>query len=275
MSGGGAGRRQAWPYALLVGAAVVVLAPFMWTLYASFVRSDLDLSKFPATGEAYWLGHYRDIMTTSLMGRWWSNSIFVTSVILTGNVVLNTMAGYALARVPFRGRNLVFGLVLVTMMLPPQVLFEPIYTMVIQFEWLNAYRALIIPFLVNPFGVFLMRQFFVGMPQELDDAGRIDGLGPLGVFYRIALPISWPAIAAQAIFIFVWNWNTFVFPSVLATSPEMFTLPVGIYQITHTTFTNHVAQSMAGVVLATIPAILVFAVLQRRFIETLSGSAKG
>lgn len=137
------------------------------------------------------------------------------------------MAGYALARIRFPGRQLLLGLVLVTMRLPPQVLFEPVYTMVIQFEWLNTYLALIIPFLVNPFGVFLMRQFFVGMPQELDDAGRVDGLGPFGVFYRIALPISWPAIAAQAIFIFVWNWNAFVFPSCLATSPEMFTLPVG------------------------------------------------
>jgi multiple sugar transport system permease protein len=270
-----ANRRPVGAYVLLAVAAVVVLAPFAWTLYASFVRSDLDLGRFPTTGDAYWLGHYGDLMSTSLMGRWWANSLFVTGVILAGNVALNTMAGYALARIPFPGRTVVFGLVLVTMMLPPQVLFEPIYTMVIRFDWLNTYQALIIPFLVNPFGVFLMRQFFLSMPQDLDDAGRMDGLGPLGVFRRIALPLAWPGIAAQAIFIFVWNWNTFVFPSVLATSPEMFTLPVGIYQITHTTFTNHVAQSMAGVVLATVPALLVFAVLQRRFIETLGGASKG
>ncbi|MGH3656385.1 MAG: carbohydrate ABC transporter permease, partial [Micromonosporaceae bacterium] len=268
-------RRRAGAYLLLAIASIVVLVPFLWTLYASFVKQDVDLGTFPGTADAYWTGHYQDILTTSLMGRWWLNSIVVTLTILVGNLALNTMAGYALARVNFPGRKIALGLVLGTMMLPPQVLFEPIYTMVIQFDWLNTYRGLILPFLVNPFGVFLMRQFFVGMPQELDDAASLDGLGPLGVFYRVALPIAWPAIAAQAIFIFVWNWNTFVFPSVLATSPEMFTLPVGIYQITHTTFTNHVAQSMAGVVLATVPALLVFAVLQRRFIETLAGTAKG
>lgn len=268
-------RRHTGSYLLLLTAAAVVLVPFLWTLYASFVRSDTDLTRIPTSTDAYWLGHYVDLLTSSLMGRWWANSIFVTGAILAGNVALNTMAGYALARLEFPGRRVLFGVVLVTMMLPPQVLFEPLYTMIIQLDWLNTYFALIVPFLVNPFGVFLMRQFFVGMPRELDDAGRVDGLGPLGIFFRIALPLSWPAIAAQAIFIFVWNWNTFVFPSVLVTSPEMFTLPVGIYQITHTTFTNHVAQSMAGVVLATIPAIVVFAVLQRRFIETLAGSAKG
>ena len=268
-------RRSTGSYALLLAAAVVVLTPFVWTLYASFVRSDLDLSRFPTNLDAYWLGHYRDILNTSLMGRWWTNSVVVTATILAGNVAFNSMAGYALARLEFPGRRAVFALVLVTMMLPPQVLFEPVYTMIIQLDWLNSYRALIVPFLVNPFGVFLMRQFFVGMPRELDDAARVDGLGSLGIFFRIALPVSWPAIAAQAIFIFVWNWNTFVFPSVLATGPEMFTLPVGVYQITHTTFTNHVAQSMAGVVLATVPALVVFSVLQRRFIETLAGSAKG
>jgi multiple sugar transport system permease protein len=262
-------------YGVLCLAAIVVLAPFVWTLYASFVKSDIDLSSFPTSLQAYGFQHYQELLTGSLIPRWWANSIIVTGVILACNLTFNTLAGYALARIRFPGSTILFGVVLVTLMLPPQVLFEPIYTMVIQFGWLNSYQALIVPFLVNPFGVFLMRQFFLGMPQELDDAGRMDGLSTLGVFVRIAVPIAWPAIAAQAIFIFVWNWNTFIFPSVLATSPDMFTLPVGVYQLTHTTFTNHIAESMAGVVLTTLPAIVVFVILQRRFTETLAGGTKG
>lgn len=262
-------------YGVLCLAAIIVLAPFLWAIYASFVKSDLDLSAFPTSLQAYGLLHYKAMLTGSFIPRWWANSLIVTSVILACNLVFNTMAGYALAQIRFPGSKFLFGIVLVTLMLPPQVLFEPIYTMIIQLGWLNSYQALIIPFLVNPFGVFLMRQFFLAMPQELDDAGRIDGLGTLGVFYRLAIPVARPAIAAQAIFIFVWNWNTFIFPSVLATSPDMFTLPVGVYQLTHTTFTNHIAESMAGVVLTTIPAIVVFLLLQRRFMETLAGATKG
>lgn len=262
-------------YAVLIVAAIVVLVPFLWTLLASVTRSDLDLGKVSISRNIYGLIHYQSLLSNSFIPRWWLNSLFVTTVIVICNLIFNTMAGYALARIHFLGSKILLGVVMVALMMPSQILFEPIYIMIIRLGWLNTYQALIVPFLVNPFGVFLMRQFFLGMPQELEDAGRIDGLGTLGVFYRLAIPLAWPALAAQSIFIFVWNWNTFVFPSVLATSPNMFTLPVGVFQLTHTTYTNHIAESMAGVVLTTIPTIVIFIFLQKRFMETLAGATKG
>ena len=262
-------------YLVLVVAGAIVLWPFVWTLYASFVASDLDLARSVVSLDAMSFGHYRDIVATLQIGRWFGNSVIVTVAIVGANLALNTMAGYALARLRFPGRGLVMGIVVGTMMMPPQILFVPLYTMIVSWGWLNTYWALIIPFIVNPFGAFLMRQFFVELPQELDDAGRVDGLGRIGFFFRIALPVSAPAIATQAILLFVWNWNSFVFPSVLVTKPEMFTLPVGIYQITHTAFTNHVAQSMAGVILTMVPTLIVFVLFQRRFVGAFTGVAKG
>ena len=267
--------RNLGAYVGLGVGAIIVVAPFVWTVYASFVKSDLDVNSLNLVLGRYGLTHYSELLTGSLIGRWWLNSLLVTALIVAGNLVFNTAAGYALARLSFPGRGALFGLVLATMMIPSQVLFVPIYTMVVSLGWLNSYAGLIVPFLINPFGVFLMRQHFIGFPQELDDAGRIDGLGSLGVFRHVALPNAVAWIAAQAIFIFVWNWNTFVFPSVLVTRPEMFTLPVCIYQLTHTAFTNHVALSMAGVVLTTVPSLLIFALLQRRFVHALTGAIKG
>ena len=266
---------KALTYLGLLLGAVVIVGPFVWTVYASFLKSDLDVNSLQLAPGKYGLENYTSFFKNSLILRWWVNSIFVTAVILVGNLVFNTAAGYVLARLPFPGRGLVFAIVLVAMMIPAQILFVPIYTLIVSLGWINNYLALILPFLVNPFGVFLMRQHFKDFPQDLDDSGRVDGLGPLGIFFRIALPTAGPAVAAQAIFIFVWNWNTFVFPSVLVTKQEMYTLPVGIYQLTHTAFTNHVAQSMAGLVLTTIPSLVAFVILQKRFVHGLAGATKG
>jgi multiple sugar transport system permease protein len=258
---------------LAFGAAFVVL-PFAWTVYASFVPNDLDLGKL-FDPSIYGAENYASLITDSPLGRWWINSMVVTAIVMIGNLVFDTAAGYALARFRFPGRGVLLGVIVVAMIVPPQVLFVPIYTQVIGLGWQDTYAALTVPFLVNPFGVFLMRQHFVNFPPELEDAGRVDGLNDFGVFARIAVPAARPALAALAIFMFVWTWNTFAFPSVLVTSQEMFTLPVGLYQVTHTTFTNHVALAMAGVVLTTVPALAVFGLLQRRFVQTLAGATKG
>lgn len=264
--------RNALLYLVLVLFAAIALLPFLWTVYASFIKDAQEVYQFPTDPAAYGTDNYAFILRESLMGRWYLNSVIVTGVILFGNLAFNTMAGYALARIRFPGNVPLFGLVLAIMMVPPQILFVPIFIMVAKLTWLNSYMALTIPFLVNPFGAFLMRQYFLAFPRDLDDASRIDGLSPFGTFLRIALPLATPALATQAIFIFVWNWNNFVFPSILVTSPEMYTLPVGIYQITNTTFTNQVAKSMAGVVLMAIPTVAVFGLLQRQFVRSLAST---
>lgn len=265
-------RRNGIIYIVLSAFAAIVLLPFFWTVYASLVENDLLVYQFPTDPSVYGTSNFSFIIDQSLILRWYGNSIVVTGVILIGNLAFNTAAGYALARIRFPGRKVLFGILLALMMVPPQVLFVPIFMLVSEFGWLNTYMGLTVPFLVNPFGAFLMRQFFVDFPQDLDDAGRLDGLTTFGVFRRLALPLALPALVTQTIFIFVWNWNNFVFPSVLATTPEMFTLPVGIYQITTTSFSNQVAKSMAGVVMMTIPTIALFAFLQRYFVRSLAGT---
>lgn len=259
-------------YLTLVVFAVVVITPFLWTIYASFIESDLRVNTFPTESGAYGLGNYRFVLQQSLMSRWYLNSIIVTGMILVGNLALNTMVGYALARIDFPGRKALFAVLLAVMMVPPQILFVPIFILVSRLGWLNSYVGLIVPFMVNPFGAFLMRQYFLGLPDELEDAAKLDGLSHFGILRRIALPLSVPALATQAIFIFVWNWNNFVFPSILATDPSMYTLPVGIYQITTTSYTNQVTKSMAAIILMGFPTLLIFGGLQRHFVRSLTGT---
>lgn len=245
-----------------------MLVPFLWTFYASFVKNDLDVGAFPLDVAKYGFDNFIYIITQSHLGDWYKNSIFITSMITIGNLLFNSMAGYALARIDFPGKKFFFFFTLGIMMVPVQILLIPIFVMMANVGWVNTYFALIIPFLVNPFGVFLMRQFFIDFPGELEEAAKMDGLSRIGIFFRIALPLAKPALIAQAIFIFVWNWNSFPFPSILATQPDMYTLPVGIYQITNTAFTSSVTKSMAGVVLMTIPTLAFFMIFQKYFIKS-------
>ncbi len=255
-------------YLVLGLTAFVMLLPFIWTLYASFVKQDLNVDTFSFDLAQYGIDNFVYIITQSHIADWYKNSIFVTGVITICNLLFNSMAGYALARVRFPGKNIMFFFTLGIMMVPVQILLIPIFVMMAKMGWINTYFALIVPFMVNPFGVFLMRQFFVGFPSELEEAAKMDGLSRIAIFFKIALPLAKPALIAQAIFIFVWNWNSFPFPSILATQPDMFTLPVGIYQITNTAYTSSITKSMAGVVLMTIPTLIFFMVFQKHFMKS-------
>lgn len=257
-------------YALLTFVALVTLFPFAWSLYASFIRNDIDLNVFPPPDGALGPDNYAFMVTEGRMLRWYWNSFFVTTTITVVNLLINSMAAFSLARTRLPGRKLLMLGVIGLMMVPPQVLLIPIYILVIQLGWFNSYWALIVPFLASPFGIFLMHQFFVSLPRDIEEAAAIDGLSVMGVFFRIALPLSGPALAAQAIFLFVWNWNNFAYPSIVQSTPEMFTLPVAIYQMTHTTYSNQIAKSMAGIVMALVPVVTAYFVLQRRFIEGIA-----
>lgn len=257
-------------YMVLLAVAMAMILPFFWTLYASLVKDDLDVPKYPISFDKYGIENFTFILTRENLGYWYRNSVIVTLCITVSNLLLNTMAGYSLARINFPGRQSFFILTLGIMMVPVQILLIPIFIMMANFGWINTYLALIVPFMVNPFGAFLMRQYFVDFPSELEDAAKIDGLSRIGTFFRIAFPLSTPALISQAIFVFVWNWNSFMFPSILVTRPEMYTLPVGIYQITNTAYTASITRSMAGVVLMTIPTIVFFMIFQRYFVSGIA-----
>ncbi len=257
-------------YVLLVVFAAIALGPFLWAVYASLVKNDINLNTFPLPLKDFGFENYRFMFQQGQVGHWYLNSVVVTGAVTIVNLLINSMAGYALARLRIPGGRVMFFSILGLMMVPAQVLYIPIYILVIHLGWMNTYWALIVPFLANPFGIFLMRQFFAGFPRELEEASSIDGLSKYGTFFRISLRLAGPALVAQAIFLFVWNWNNFPYPSVIESTPNMYTLPVAIYQMTHTTYSNAIAKSMAGVMLSIVPVIIVYFFMQRRFVEGIA-----
>lgn len=261
-------------YAVLVLWAVATLLPFLWSLSTAFTRTEdvhrlLDHYLIPPRPT---LENFAYVMGYRYFPRWVWNSVVVATLITGGQLVLNSLCGYALARIPFPGRELLFWYVLATMMIPGVVLLVPQYMILKHLGWLDTYQGLVVPFVSNAFGIFLMRQFFLGIPRELEEAARIDGLGRLGMFLHVALPLARSALAAQFIFMFLGNWNSFMWPFLIARSAEMFTLPVGLqaFKQQHYQFWNQV---MAGGMFLTVPVLLVYAFLQRWIVRgvTMSG----
>lgn len=250
-------------YISLIVLSLVSLLPFLWTLYVSFILNDLNINKGILSIVEYGFENYIYIFTKSNILKWIFNSFFVTVTITVGNLIFNSMAGYALARYNFKGRKVVFYYVLGTMMVPTQIILIPIFLQIAKFGMINSYFGLIIPFLINPFGVFLMRQFYLDFPIAIEEAARIDGLSNFGVFRKIIIPLSKSALMTQAIFIFIWNWNSFTLPSIIVNTTDKFTLPLGIYQITNTQYVASVTKSMAATVLTLVPTIILYILFQK------------
>lgn len=250
-------------YLVIGSLGLLAVMPFLWSLHASFVLSDFDLNEGLLPPDRYGFGNFVYIFTRSQVLRWTLNSVFVVVIITVANLLLNSMAGYALARFRFRGNKLLFYYVLGTMMVPMQILMIPIFLQVSRFGMVNSYFGLIIPFLINPFGVFLMRQFYMGFAKEIEESAKMDGLGNFGTFLRIVLPLSKSALLTQAIFIFVWNWNSFILPSIIVYSTDKFTLPLGIFQITNTQYIEEVTRSMAATTITLLPTIMLYVIFHR------------
>jgi len=181
------------------------------------------------------------------------------------------MAGYALARINFPGRKQMFIGILGIMMIPGQVTMVPTYMLLSKLGWMNTYKGMIIPFLTSIFGVFLMRQFFLSIPKELEEAAALDGLGRFETFFRIILPISTTALTTQFILMFSGIWNSFMWPSIIATSSEMYTLPVGLNSFNGQYFSMW-DQVLAGVMLLSLPMIVVFIIFQKNFIKSTAST---
>jgi len=260
-------------YIVLIGLGLLAIAPFVWTLHTAFILEDLNINKGLLSPDKYGFANFVYIFTHSLVFRWTINSIVTTLIITVANLLFNSMAGYALARYEFRGKKIIFFYVLGTMMIPTQIIMIPIYLQISRFGMVDSYAGLIVPFLINPFGVFLMRQFYLGFTKEIEEAGKMDGLSNLGVFFQIALPLAKSAILTQAIFIFVWNWNSFTLPSIIVQSQEKFTLPLGIYQITNSQYIASVTKAMAATLITLLPTIVLYVVFQKYLVGSHVSSA--
>jgi multiple sugar transport system permease protein len=195
-------------------------------------------------------------------GRYFLNSILIAVCVTLGQLVTCSLGGYAFSRLQFPGRDAIFMLYLATLMIPAPVLTVPIYLLMRQYHLLNTYQGVILPGLFSAYGTFLLRQFFLTIPRDLEDAARIDGAGRFGVYLRIILPLSGPALAALATFVFIGSWNDFFWPSIVLTDPDMLTLPVGLSHL-NDIFLFEYGRLMAGSMITIAPALLTYLLFQR------------
>jgi multiple sugar transport system permease protein len=257
-------RRTWWIYLIAVLGLVAVAAPFVWMLLGSF-KSQGELLQVPPTWlpQAPTTQNYDDLFNKANFPRYFLNSTVVALAVTAGNLAFCSMIGYALAKLRFKGRNALFVLVLATLMVPGMVTFVPLFVFVTNAGLANSYPGLILPFLVSPFGVFLMRQFFSGLPDDLMDAGRVDGTSELGIFARIMLPLTRPALATLGILTFLGSWNNFLWPLVIAQTEDKYTLPVALALYSTGQNAQNYGLLMAGAVVVVVPVLVMFVVFQR------------
>lgn len=251
---------------LVIGAGLVLL-PFIWMVATSFKTEGQIFSNPGQLLPSHpTVQPYIDVWRRIPFGRFFINSVIFAGSVTVVSLFLDSMAAYAFARLRFRGRDILFWVVLVTLMVPFQITLIPLFLTVFHLGWLDTYQGLIVPRATNAFGIFLLRQFFLTLPPELDDAARIDGAGEFRIYWQIILPLSLPALATLAVFHFMYNWNDFLWPLVITSSPEMRTLPAGLtlfmgnYVIEHSIL-------MAGATITLLPLAIAFALLQRFFVR--------
>jgi putative chitobiose transport system permease protein len=264
-------------YVILTALALVTVFPFLWVLLSS-LKSPLDpIASVPPQlipGHPT-LDNYTRVLASLPIVAFFRNSI-VVAILVTGlNVLVSAMAAYPLAKMRFRGREAIFYLLLATLIVPAQLTYIPSYILAVSvFHYYDTLPAVILPGLASAFNIFLMRQAFRGVPNDLIDAARVDGAGEWRLWWQILLPIVRPSMAAVAIFTFVTSWNDFLWPSIMLPTREGMTLPVGLAAL-QGFFSSDFRAIAAGVTMTVLPILLFFIVVQRYFVRGLAGAVKG
>lgn len=260
-------------YAVMTLGAIVALLPFFWMLSTS-LKNIQDIGNIPPNWipNPLVIQNYADVWSELPFLNFFWNSTYITLTTVVGQLLICSLSAYAFARLEFRGRDKLFYLYLATMMIPGQVTLIPAFVLMRWLGWIDTPLALIVPGLSSAFGTFLLRQFFLTIPRELEDAAKIDGVGLFGIYWRIILPLSKPALATLAVFTFLGSWNDFLWPFVVINTPENMTLPVGL-SFLQQNYTTQWPQLMAGSTMSLVPVIIVFLLAQRYFVEgiTLTG----
>ena len=257
---------------VLAGVACITLLPFYWMVSSSLRTMDtmfsLPIQWIPDSPnwQSYVLAWQAQDFT-----RYFLNSGFVAIAITLANLVLCSLAGYSLTKFQYRGRGVMFLVILSTMMLPLEVTMVPLFLIIKRLDWANTYQGLIVPFLVDGFGVFLMRQYMMSIPRDLIDSARIDGASELRIFWMIVMPLCKPALVALAVFTFREAWDMYIWPLIIITKDSLRTLPLGI-SLFMSSYGTSWDQLMAIAVLGTLPMILLFFFLQRAFIQGIAAT---
>ena len=262
--------------ALVAAIAVVVVAPLVWMVGASLMpRGEAQAFPPPLWPEHPTGAHYRELFSRLQLGRYFLNSTGIALAITCSALTLNAMAGYAFAKLPFRGRRRILQLLLVALVVPLQVGMLPLFLLLKQFGVINTYWAVILPSMATIYGTFLVRQYALSIPDSLLDAARMDGAGELRIFFFIVLPLLRPVLVTLGIFTFLAAWNDFMWPLIVLTGSERYTLPVALAILSG----EHVQDAelmMAGAVVTVAPVLVLFAILQRQLIGGIMlGGVKG
>jgi len=262
--------------AVLIPVAVIALFPFYWmvttalTPRAAAIRVPPTILPLDAT-----LANFQSLFAQAPVLLWAFNSLLIATAIMVGHIIFDSMAGYAFARKRFRGKGILFTMIVSSLMIPVHVTLVPRFILINEMGLNNNLLGVIAPSIADVFGIFLMRQFMQSLPTELEEAARVDGANEWQVFWRIVMPLSRPAVATVAIFSFVGAWNAFLWPLIVLSDRSLVTLPVGV-ALLQQEFSSNIGLQMAGAVIGAVPMILLFLVFQRHFLEGVRvGALKG
>jgi multiple sugar transport system permease protein len=258
---------------LLWLSAILAAFPFYW-MFRSSLMLEKQIMRFPPVWipPSPTLQSFADVLTKQPFGRYIFNSLLVALIVTIGQLIVASMGAYAFARLRFPGRDRIFLVYLATMIIPTQVTLIPQYVLISQFGWVNSYAALTVPFLSSAFLTFLLRQFFLSIPRDLEDSARIDGAGYFRTFATIVIPLSGPALATSALLAFMGSWTNFLWPLIVTRSRDLRTVPVGLAALQEEMSKTNYAQIMAGSVLAMLPMFILFLFLQKYIIASVATS---
>jgi len=265
--------RTIWTYGLLGAIAILMLFPLLWLLSTSFKSSTENIFQFPPQllPSQPTFDNFIRVWQTNPFGRYLFNSTLVALLTVGLNLLFCALAAYPLARLEFRGREIIFTAIVTTIMIPFQIVMIPLYILTVQLGMKNTYLGIIFPAIASAFGIFLLRQAFQGVPKELEEAARIDGCSELGIWWHVMLPAIRPALVTLAIFVFIGAWSDFLWPLIVIDRPELYTLPLGVAMLAGT-FSLDWRLIAAGSIISIAPILILFLFVQRYIVPTAAGS---
>lgn len=260
-------------YTVLSAIALVMLLPLLWLVSTAFKSPAENIFAFPPQfiPAAPTLNNFITVWQQNPFGRYFVNSIIVAVLTVALNLLFCSLAAYPLARLKFAGRKFLFALIVATILIPFQIVMIPLYVLAVQLGLRNSYLGLIFPFIASAFGIFLMRQAFLGVPKELEEAARIDGCSELGIWWNVMISSTRPALVTLAIFVFIGSWSDFLWPLILLDRPEYYTLPLGVAKLAGS-FSLDWRLIAAGSVISILPVLIFFVIMQRYIVPTEAGS---
>ena len=268
---------------VLIIVSILCIIPFLWLLSTALKGRSENIFAYPPVfiPQDFTLDNFKEVLKLVPIIRYVINSVIVASATVFLNVLLSALAGYPLARMEFKGKKITFFAILATLMVPFQTIMLPVYIIVLKLNMVDSYSevmgyiGLILPFAVNAFGIFLMRQAFLAIPKEIEESAVVDGCSAWQIFFKILLPMTKPTIAVLAIFTFIGSWGEFLWPSIVLTNEKLFTLPVGINNLS-SAFSSDYRLVAAGSIISIVPIVVFFLALQKYFIQgSADGAVKG